>query len=411
MHERPVQTGTMMSEQGRFALLHPVQAVLCLSAFFATLNFMAPTPFYPQIAADLRTTVPLVGQIVTLMTFVSAGLGLVVGPLADRYGFRWPLVVGLLTIAIFLLGTGLAHTYPVLLAVGIVSGLGDALVYSLPFAIAATYFQGDAQRRAIGWTIGALTTAPMIGIPLLTALAAVSSWRVALATAGVAAIGVAWLVAAVLPVDRRRPTMPLHVRAWLGAYAPLLHHPASLRFLAVSALRGMWWIGLMTYLGAFLQTALGLSKRGAGLVYALGGGVYTLGSVVAGRVATISPRVLATVSSLVAAMLVGPMLMSPPLWAVVLLFLLISMAAGVCTVGIVSMLASESPAGAATTMVLNGSVLNLGAAGGASLCGILIALSGYSALAIGLPIFALTAAVLAWWPPRRDIGARSQTMA
>jgi predicted MFS family arabinose efflux permease len=57
-----------------------------------------------------------------------------------------------------------------------------------------------------------------------------------------------------------------------------------------------------------------------------------------------------------------------------------------------------------------GSVLNLGAAGGASLCGILIALRGYSALAIGLPIFALAAAVLAWWPPRGDIGARSQTM-
>src|SRR5262249_51498504 len=165
------------SSRGRFELLHPVQVALCLSAFFAALNFMAPTPFYPQIAADLRTTVPLVGQIVTLMAFVSAGLGLVVGPLADRYGFRWPLVVGLLTIAMFFLGTGLTSTYPVLLAVGILSGLGDALAYSLPFAIAATYFQGDAQRRAIGWTIGALTTAPMVGIPLLTALAAVSSWR------------------------------------------------------------------------------------------------------------------------------------------------------------------------------------------------------------------------------------------
>jgi len=214
----------------------------------------------------------------------------------------------------------------------------------------------------------------------------------------------------VLPVDRRRPTTPLHVRAWLGAYAPLLHHPSSVRFLAVSALRGMWWIGLMTYLGAFLQTALGLSERGTGLVYALGGGVYTLGSVVAGRVPTISPRVLATVSSLVAAVLVGPMFMSPPLWAVVLLFLVISMAAGVCTVGIVSMLATESPAGAAATMVLNGSVLNFGAAGGAGLCGILIALRGYSARAIGLPIFALAAAVLAWWPSRGDTDARSQTL-
>ena len=381
---------------------------LCLSAFFAALNFMAPTPFYPQIAADLRTTVPLVGQIVTLMAFVSAGLGLVVGPLADRYGFRWPLVVGLLTIAMFFLGTGLTSTYPVLLAVGVLSGLGDALAYSLPFAIAATYFQGDAQRRAIGWTIGALTTAPMVGIPLLTALAAVSSWRLALVTAGVAAVAVAWFVGTVLPVDSRRPTMPLHPRTWIGAYAPLLHHPSSLRFLAVSALRGMWWVGLLTYLGAFLQTAVGLSEAGAGLVYALGGGAYTLGSVLAGRFGAISPRVLAAVSSLAAGVLVGPMLVSTPLWVVVLLFLVISMAAGVCSVGIVSMLASESPAGAATTMVLNGSAVNLGSAAGASLCGLLIALRGYSALAISLPILALAAGVLAWWSPREDTDARTR---
>src|SRR5215467_12030559 len=200
-----------MSGQGRFAFLSPLQAVLCLCAFFAALNFMAPTPFYPQIAADLRTTVPLLGQMVTLMTFLSAGLGLVVGPLADRYGSRWPLVVGLLAIAVFLLGTGLAPTYPILLAVGIVSGIGDALVYSLPFAIAATHFQGDVQRRTMGWTTGALTMAPMIGVPLLTALAAVSSWRLALATAGLTAVGVAWLVAAVLPVDHQHPSTPLQV--------------------------------------------------------------------------------------------------------------------------------------------------------------------------------------------------------
>jgi DHA1 family inner membrane transport protein len=388
-----------MSEQGRLELLHPIQVALCLSAFFAALNFVAPTPFYPQIARDLQTTVPLVGQVVTVMTLLSAGLGLVAGPLADRYGFRRPLVVGLLAVAAGLLGTGLAPAYPVLLAVGIVSGLGDALVYSLPFAIAATQFQGDAQRRTIGWTIGALTTAPMIGVPLLTALAAVSSWRLALAAAGLAAIGVAWFVAAVLPVDGQRPATPLHVRAWLHAYAPLLHHSASLRFLAVSALRGMWWVGLLTYLGAFLQTAVGLTGRGAGLVYALSGAAYTLGSVAAGRFSAIRPRVLAAGSSVAAAVLVGPMLVSAPLWAVVPLLLAISMAAGVCSVGIVSLLASESPAGAATTMVLNGSVLNLGSAGGAIFCGILIALGGYSVLAIGLPVFALAAAVLAWWPP------------
>ena len=57
-------------------------------------------------------------------------------------------------------------------------------------------------------------------------------------------------------------------------------------------------------------------------------------------------------------------------------------------------------------MVLNGSILNLGSAGGATFCGLLIALGGYRVLAFGLPVFALAAALLAWWPPRRDAGAR-----
>src|SRR3954449_11878782 len=122
-----------------------VQIVLCLAAFLAALNFYAPAPFYPEIARDLQTTVPLLGQVVTLMALLSAGLGLVVGPLADRYGFRWPLVIGLLAIAVGLLGSGLAPAYPVLLGLSVVMGFGDALVFALPFAIVATRFSGAAQ--------------------------------------------------------------------------------------------------------------------------------------------------------------------------------------------------------------------------------------------------------------------------
>jgi predicted MFS family arabinose efflux permease len=58
-------------------------------------------------------------------------------------------------------------------------------------------------------------------------------------------------------------------------------------------------------------------------------------------------------------------------------------------------------------MVLNGSVLNLGTAGGAILGGALIAIGGYAALGIGLPIFALVAALLAWWPGSPQVGTRS----
>jgi hypothetical protein len=41
-------------------------------------------------------------------------------------------------------------------------------------------------------------------------------------------------------------------------------------------------------------------------------------------------------------------------------------------------------------------LFNLGAAGGGAIGGLLLALSGYEALAIGLPVFALGAGLLAW---------------
>src|SRR5215218_4684444 len=381
-----------------------VQILLCLSAFLASLNFFAPTPFYPQMAHDLQTTVPLLGQVVTLMALISAGLGLLAGPLADRYGYRWPLVIGLLAIAVGLLGTGLAPTYPVLLGLGVVMGFGDALAYSLPFAIAATYFSGLAQRRAIAWTIGALSTAPIIGVPLLTVVGGLTSWRVALAAAGVAAVGVAWFVAAVLPADRLHPASRLRVRELLAAYSPLLHHPPSLRFLAVSGLRGMWWVGLLTYMGAFLVTVVGFSPQHVGLVYALAGGAYTTASIAAGNLlGGVSPRLVVALSSVSAGVLVMPMFLLPIPWIVIPLLLVASAAVAICSVSVVSLLADESPAGAGTTMVLNGSVLNLGTAGGAVLGGTLIAVGGYPALGIGLPLFALVAASLAWWPGSHQV--------
>jgi predicted MFS family arabinose efflux permease len=360
------------------------------------------------MARDLQTSVPLLGQVVTLMALISAGLGLLAGPLADRYGYRWPLVIGLLAIAVGLLGTGLAPTYPVLLGLGVVLGFGDALAYSLPFAIAATYFSGIAQRRAIAWTIGALSTAPIIGVPLLTAVGGFSTWRVALVTAGVAAAGVAWLVAAVLPADQMHPSSRLRVRSLLAAYTPLLQHPPSLRFLAVSGLRGMWWVGLLTYMGAFLGTVVELSPQHVGLVYALGGAAYTAGSITAGNLlGGVSPRLVVAISSVIGGVVVAPMFLFPLPWVVLPLLLVASVAAAICSVSVVALLADESPAGAGTTMVLNGSVLNLGTAGGAVLGGTLIAFGGYPALGIGLPFFAVVAAALAWWPGSRQTGTRA----
>jgi MFS family permease len=65
-----------------------VLPALCLATFVGVLTFVAPAPFFPAMARDLGVGVPLLGQVVAAMLLLSALLGLVAGPLADRYGHR-----------------------------------------------------------------------------------------------------------------------------------------------------------------------------------------------------------------------------------------------------------------------------------------------------------------------------------
>jgi len=84
---------------------------LGFGTFVGALVFIIPPLFFPQMARDLGVGVPLLGQIMSAMLGLSVLLGLVVGPLADRSGFRLLIVTGLAGAATCLLGAlhKLAH--------------------------------------------------------------------------------------------------------------------------------------------------------------------------------------------------------------------------------------------------------------------------------------------------------------
>jgi DHA1 family inner membrane transport protein len=369
-------------------------AALCVAAFFAAMNFFATSPFYADIADDLDTSVPLLGQLVTVMLLVSAALGLVVGPLADRYGIRELLILGMGAITLNLLGTSVAPSYQWLIPLAILGALGDALVFGLAFALASTLFAAESRRRAIGWTMASISVGPVVGVPLLTLIGGASGWRVAVGLAGLVAVAGTWMTVAALPVDRRRPDSRLRLRDLLASYAPIRSHPPTMRLLAVAGLRAVWMLGLVTYIGAYLRDDLGLSTERVGLYYLVAGIGTTLGSLAGGsRFAAIRPRPTIAALNLIGGALVATVLVSSASMALALLPLAATIGV-MASVGITALLAVESPAEPGTTMVLNTSLLNLGAAVGAAVGGVLIAVGGYGAMAVGLPVFALAAAIL-----------------
>jgi predicted MFS family arabinose efflux permease len=379
-----------------------VLGALCSGTFVASLMFIAPTPFFPQMAPALQVSVPVLGQVMTAMLLCSALLGLVIGPLADRSGYRPVILLGLAAAALTLFTFGLAPTVLVLGVASLTGGLADAAGLGPSLALAGTHFPGTAGRRAVAWANGAEALAAIIGVPVLTAIGATAGWRVAFLAVGIGALGVLGSAVLWLPHHGRHPADRLRLETILAPYRTLLRDAGMQRLYTARALGAVCFYGFLTYLGAFLAHALGLGTEAIGLVYMLAGSAFFLGSLAVGGPLAGVPMPRLAVSGYAAMALLMGLAFSARLGpgGSIGLITAAALAMGIGIVSMITLFLAETPSGAGTTLTLGGSIFNLGAAGGGAIGGLLQAVAGYDALALGLPCFGVMAAWLCRRPQR-----------
>jgi len=167
---------------------------LVAATFLSLLHYLAFSPLLPAIAADLHLEVGQLGQIPAAIGLGAALIGLIAGPLADRYGKRRTLLSGVLALvaasAVLAVLPGLAG----LALVAILAAVGRATVYPLALAIASAEYEGEPRRQAVSRITSSLAAAPIVGVPIVTAVAAALDWRAAwLGLAVVTAIAYVWL--------------------------------------------------------------------------------------------------------------------------------------------------------------------------------------------------------------------------
>jgi predicted MFS family arabinose efflux permease len=376
------------------------------SIVLGTFGYVLLGPFFPEIAADLNTTVPLLGQISAARLLLGAALGLLAGPLADGFGHRRVMAVGLVAAGLTMVGVGLAPTYPAMAATAVPGAVAGATLTGLSLAVAGSVFAGAARRRALGWVVGAQAISSIIGVPVLVAVGGVAGWRTVFLLAGMAALATTPFIVRALPSPSAGQASAgrrmIRLSTIAGAYVPLLRHRPALRLFAVTGLRAITWGGLVTYFGAFLKEGPQLSDGWVGVAFLLAGATFLIGSVAAGgRLAFLPPRALAAAGDGLTALLIGVFFAAPlPDWAAVAAATLAAFTGAFAYVGVTTLLAVAAPAGAGTTMTLNGSLFGLGSAGGGAIGGVLIAVGGYEALGVGLPAFMLVAAWLVLRPDR-----------
>jgi EmrB/QacA subfamily drug resistance transporter len=326
----------------------PLIAV-CAGAFMLLVDVTIVNVALPDMARSLHTSFPDLQWVIDLYALVLGALVLTVGSVADRIGRRRVYLMGLVLFAASSLACGLAPNVAFLIAARGVQGIGAAAMFATTTALISHSYSGRDRGVAFGaW--GAVNGAAAAAGPIIGGLLTVHfGWRwiflVNLPVSVVAVVLTLLVVSESSDPHPRRVDLPGMVSFTVAAaaltYALIRGSWASgltIGLLVVAAvaiaafvlaertvrdpmldlglLRNGTFSGLliagalvsaaawagMTYQSLWLQSVLGLSAIGAGLVVLPCSAAAFIVSAVIGRVLhRTSPRVLVTTGLLVIA--------------------------------------------------------------------------------------------------------------
>jgi EmrB/QacA subfamily drug resistance transporter len=223
---------------------------ICGGAFMLLIDVTIVNVALPDMARDLHTTFPDLQWVIDLYALVLAALVLTVGSVADMFGRRRVYVIGLVVFAASSLACGLARSAGVLIAARGVQGLGAAAMFATTMALISSSYSGRDRGIAFG-TWGAVNGAAAAAGPILGGLLTTHfGWRwIFLVNLPVS---IAAVVLALLVIGESRDPRPRGVD--LPGMASFTLAAAALTY---ALIRGSWGSGLT--LGLVVVTVAALA--------------------------------------------------------------------------------------------------------------------------------------------------------
>ena len=229
-------------------------------------------PLLVALADDFGTSIAVAGQLAAA-TFITWGITApLVGPISDTYGRRPVLLIGVLLMALGVLGSGVAWNYSSLMATRLITGVGSAMIPPTIMAALADSLPVDKVGKAVGFITASSWIGVAVGVPAIALLGYLGGWRLPFYVTGGLSLALwvpLWLR---LPSGQRRLGQRIDL---FNRFKVIGSQSAPWYVLIANAAQQAALLGLMTYFAAYMiesygwdeaNTAPGLALLGVGAV-------------------------------------------------------------------------------------------------------------------------------------------------
>jgi len=196
-----------------------VIVLLALTQFTVVLDFMVMSPLGDMLMKNMHLTPKQFGFAVSGYAFSAGIAGLLTAGFADKFDRKKLLLFFYIGFIVGTLFCGLSHSYNMLLAARIVTGLFGGVIGSISMAIVADLFPVEKRGRVMGFMQMGFGASQVLGIPISLYLANVWGWQ----SPFLMIVGLAAIVWIMVMVKMQPITKHLEIKTDRNAFAHLLH--------------------------------------------------------------------------------------------------------------------------------------------------------------------------------------------
>lgn len=258
---------------------------LWLMVFSASSQVIIVSPILPRIGEALQVPNAQLGWLITVYAVFLSVFALIIGPISDRVGRRFVLLLGSASMTVALLLHGFAFSFTSLLVVRAVAGAAGGMLSGGAVSYVGDYFPYERRGWANGWVMSGIAVGQIIGIPIGTLIAQGMGFRAAFLLFAVTMGLATAMIALFLPqpeVARSRDR--LTVGRALRSYVDLLRKPTIFASTVVYFLM-FFSLGLyVIFLPTWLESALSVSGTAIASLFLVGGIANVISGPAAGRI-------------------------------------------------------------------------------------------------------------------------------